>query len=94
MMAREFLVSSLRMVAASNGKVIAAGKSGKVKTAVTMVSIVAILLLMALMDAGVLASTFPLVTVSGVLIWICAAITLYSGIEYLVQNKEQFTGSM
>lgn len=94
MMARDFLVSSLRMVAASNGKVIAAGKSGKVKTAVTMVSIVVILLLMALLDAGALAASFPLVTVSNVLIWICGAITIYSGVEYLVQNKDQFTGSM
>jgi CDP-diacylglycerol--glycerol-3-phosphate 3-phosphatidyltransferase len=94
MMAREFLVSSLRMVAASNGRVIAAGKSGKVKTAVTMVSIVAILLLMALMDAGLLAAAFPLATVSNVLIWICGVITVYSGVEYLVQNKDQFTGSM
>jgi CDP-diacylglycerol--glycerol-3-phosphate 3-phosphatidyltransferase len=94
MMAREFLVSSLRMVAASNGRVIAAGKSGKVKTAVTMVSIVAILLLMALMDAGLLAAAFPLAAVSNVLIWICGVITVYSGVEYLVQNKDQFTGSM
>ena len=47
MMAREFLVSSMRMVAASKGKVIAAGKSGKVKTAVTMVSMEATWALMA-----------------------------------------------
>ena len=93
MMAREFLVSSMRMVAASKGRVIAAGKSGKVKTAVTMVSIVVILLLMALGDL-VLGMTVSLAAISNVLIWICGVITVYSGVEYLVQNKDVFTGSM
>ena len=93
MMAREFLVSSMRMVAASKGRVIAAGKSGKVKTAVTMVSIVAILLLMALGDL-VTGMTVSLLAVSNLLIWICGVITVYSGVEYLVQNKDVFTGSM
>ncbi len=93
MMAREFLVSSMRMVAASKGRVIAAGKSGKVKTAVTMVSIVAILLLMALGDL-VTGMTVSLAAVSNVLIWVCGVITVYSGVEYLVQNKDVFTGSM
>ena len=93
MMAREFLVSSMRMVAASKGRVIAAGKSGKVKTAVTMVSIVAILLLMALGDL-VTGMTVSLPAVSNVLIWVCGLITVYSGVEYLVQNKDVFTGSM
>ena len=93
MMAREFLVSSMRMVAASKGRVIAAGKSGKVKTAVTMISIVAILLLMALGDL-VTGMTVSLPAVSYVLIWVCGVITVYSGVEYLVQNKDVFTGSM
>lgn len=94
MMAREFLVSSMRMVAASKGKVIAAGKSGKVKTAVTMVSIVAILLLLAVADFGVMPGAFPMALVSNILIWICGVLTIYSGVEYLVQNREVFTGSM
>lgn len=93
MMAREFLVSSMRMVAASKGRVIAAGKSGKVKTAVTMVSIVVILLLLALEDFAI-GAAIPLAAVSNVLIWTCGVITVYSGVEYLVQNKDVFTGSM
>ena len=94
MMAREFLVSSMRMVAASKGKVIAAGKSGKVKTAVTMVSIVVILLIMALGDFGLTAASFALPVVSNILIWICGILTVYSGAEYLIKNKDVFTGSM
>ena len=93
MMAREFLVSSLRMVAAGNGTVIAAGKLGKLKTAVTMVSIVAVLLLLTLMDLGVLGASFPVGLISNILVWVSAAITVVSGAEYLWVNRAQFTAS-
>ena len=58
-----------------------------------MVSIVVILLLMALGDL-VPGMTVSLAAISNVLIWICGVITVYSGVEYLVQNKDVFTGSM
>ena len=71
---REFAVSGLRMVAGPKGKVIAAGKSGKVKTASTMVGLC-------------LWMAFPAVTIIG---WIVTAVivltTVYSGIEYFIQN--------
>ena len=88
MMAREFLVSSLRMVAAGHGRVLAAGNSGKVKTAVTMVVIVFVLLLRAL--GGLLPEAFPLAALSHGLVWICAALTLWSGAEYLWKNRSEF----
>ncbi len=73
--AREFIVSALRLVAASNGRVIAAGWSGKVKTASTMVCICVMLLGLA-----------PVVNV------ICSAVilvtTAYSGMEYMVKNRD------
>lgn len=73
--AREFIVSALRLVAASNGRVIAAGWSGKVKTASTMVCICVMLLgLPEVVD--VICSAIILVT------------TAYSGIEYLVKNRD------
>ena len=93
MMAREFLVSSLRMVAGGNGTVIAAGMLGKLKTAVTMVSIVAVLACLALMDFGLLSAGFRVETVSNVLVWISAAITVVSGAEYLWVNRAQFASS-
>ena len=73
--AREFIVSALRMVAATNGKVIAAGMSGKVKTASTMVC-VCIMLLGLPQIVNHICSTVILVT------------TAYSGIEYMVKNRD------
>ena len=73
--AREFIVSALRLVAASNGRVIAAGWSGKVKTASTMVCIC--IMLLGLPDVvNAICSAIILVT------------TAYSGVEYLVKNRD------
>ena len=71
---REFAVSGLRMVASQKGCVIAAGWSGKVKTASTMVGLCA---MMALPGIPVL---------NWVVILMIVATTLYSGVEYFVQN--------
>ena len=72
---REFAVSGLRMIAADKGKVIAAGWSGKVKTASTMVCII----LMFLPIPAIL---------NTICVWVIALTTLYSGVEYFVQNKD------
>ena len=73
--AREFIVSALRLVAANNGRVIAAGWSGKVKTASTMVCICIMLLGL---PQWVNAVCFAVILVT----------TAYSGIEYLVKNRD------
>lgn len=71
---REFAVSGLRMMAAGKGSVIAAGWSGKVKTASTMIGL-----------CGMMA--FPTVTwIAGLVIGVIVATTLYSGVEYFVKN--------
>ena len=72
---REFGVSGLRMVAADKGRVIAAGWSGKVKTASTMVCIVLMFL------------PIPPV-VNTICVWVITLTTLYSGVEYFVKNKD------
>ena len=72
---REFAVSGLRMIAADKGRVIAAGWSGKVKTASTMVCIV----LMFLPISGWL---------NAVCVAVIALTTLYSGVEYFMKNKD------
>ena len=74
-MAREFAVSGLRMVAVDNGRVIAAGWSGKVKTFATMVCL-------CIMHLPVWE------WLMWVCVIVIAVTTLYSGIEYFVKNKD------
>ena len=72
---REFGVSGLRMVAADKGRVIAAGWSGKVKTAATMVCI--ILMLLPLPEIVNQIGTAVIVLT-----------TIYSGVEYFYRNRD------
>lgn len=90
MMAREFLVTSLRLVASDNGTVIAASKLGKLKTAMTMASIVIILCILSVSQFVPFVTAGTLSLISNTLIWIATAITLLSGAEYLIKNKEHF----
>ena len=71
---REFAVSGLRMVAGPKGKVIAAGKSGKFKTASSMIGLCVLM-------------AFPGVGWLNVLVVAMIVITtVYSGVEYFIQN--------
>ena len=71
---REFAVSGLRMVAGPKGKVIAAGQSGKFKTASSMIGLCFMM-------------AFPTVTwLSGVVVALIVITTVYSGVEYFIQN--------
>ena len=71
---REFAVTGLRLVAVQNGTVIAAGWSGKVKTASTMVGLCFVM-------------AFPAVSwLVNVVNWMIVITTVYSGVEYFVQN--------
>ena len=83
---REFLVSSLRLIAASHSVVIAAGKSGKVKTAGQMFSIVAVLVLVGIQRVS--GADIPVELISNILMWLTSAIAVYSGIEYAWQNRK------
>lgn len=73
--ARELIVTSLRIVAMGEGIVIAAQKSGKAKTFIQMVGI--IFLFTPLKDLAIGA-----VGAGDIIVWIMAAITLISGVEY------------
>ena len=71
---REFAVTGLRLVAVGNGTVIAAGWSGKVKTASTMIGLCVMM-------------AFPTVAIMNILvIAVIVVTTVYSGVEYFVQN--------
>lgn len=87
-LAREFAVSGLRMVAAGakDGKVIAANMWGKVKTVLQMLSIIFYFFGTALSYRGTVDSV-SIVVVSIALCWMVAAVTAISGIKYLWDNR-------
>lgn len=88
-MAREMTVSSLRMMAAKKGIVLAAEKIGKVKTFFTDVTIIVLLFTG---DMLVLAPSVGKILdyVGLVCFGISVILTVISGISYLVKNKEVF----
>ena len=85
-LAREFAVSGLRMVAAGakDGKVIAANMWGKVKTVLRMLSIIFYYFAAALAGST---NEGVVMMVSVALCWLVAAVTAISGIKYLVDNR-------
>ena len=93
---REFSVTSIRLVAAARGKVIAANMWGKVKTVCQIVAICVVFTLESVFDIISLATDNVVVlydvmnvfkTIDYVFIWIATAVTVISGIKYLVDNK-------
>ncbi len=71
---REFAVTGLRLVAAPKGNVIAAGQSGKIKTASTMIGLCVLMAFPAIPWVQILVTAVIVIT------------TVYSGVEYFVQN--------
>ncbi|HHT17902.1 MAG TPA: CDP-diacylglycerol--glycerol-3-phosphate 3-phosphatidyltransferase [Papillibacter sp.] len=72
---REFAVTALRLLAVDSGRVIAAGLSGKIKTVLTILGIAVLFL-----PVGE--------TVVMVCVWMIVLITVFSGAEYFVKNKD------
>ena len=71
---REFAVTGLRLVAVGKGTVIAAGWSGKVKTACTMVGLCVMM-------------AVPQIAVTNwIVVGLVVVTTVYSGVEYFIQN--------
>lgn len=86
--AREFMVTSIRLVASSTGgKVIAASMIGKVKTVIQMVAIITTLVMISIDQFISLTQYINFALVANILMWVAAVITVISGLEYLIQNK-------
>ncbi len=82
-LARELIISGFRLIAAGKGMVIAADKSGKLKTFFTDIAIVFILV-----TADVTTSVFDVTNIIGcVLLGIATILTIASGVECFIKNK-------
>ncbi len=78
---REFVVAGMRTVAASEGIVIAAGMSGKIKTVLQMIAVPLL----------VLARPAAVMTAGRVFLWAALVMTVVSGAEYIYKNRQVFS---
>ncbi|MGI6205654.1 MAG: CDP-diacylglycerol--glycerol-3-phosphate 3-phosphatidyltransferase [Anaerovoracaceae bacterium] len=83
-LAREFAITGLRAVAASEGIVIAAAWSGKIKTVTQMIAVIFLLL-----------DNWPFSLINfpfaKIMLWIAVIMTIYSGCEYIWKNRKIFS---
>ncbi len=94
---REFSVTSIRLIAASSGEVIAANIWGKAKTVSQMIAVIAILVMQFVLDLAndtnlisaqaesIMSSAFGIA--GEVLVWISTVFAVISGVIYIVQNR-------
>ncbi len=89
-LAREFIVSGIRLVAATSEKkkVIPANIWGKLKTAVTMVAMAVMLILGVLTEDFGLSAGFPAQTVRDFRMYLSALLTVISGVVYCYDSRE------
>ena len=87
-LARELIVSGFRMVAAERSLVIAADKLGKVKTTCQDASIALLLAGMGFLSS----SAGRVIALIGIILFfVCTALTVISGVNYIVKNRQVFT---
>ena len=99
-MAREFMVSGLRLVVAGKGTVVPAGFAGKLKTAFTMIALITAMVYWSFrLDFHAFGLKIPGAVYTGaeitlqVLFWIAAVLTVWSGTEYLLHYWKEIDPS-
>ncbi|MEE0859580.1 MAG: CDP-diacylglycerol--glycerol-3-phosphate 3-phosphatidyltransferase [Acutalibacteraceae bacterium] len=88
---REFAVTSVRLISATKGKVVAANMWGKAKTVSQIIAIITTLTLQAVLQFtgnGDLSFIFNIIT--NVVVWISVALTIISGVVYLKDNVDLY----
>ena len=94
---REFMVTAIRLVASSKGKVVAANNWGKAKTISQIAAVLLVMLFQYILELNKISLislnniekiTNMFLLIGEIAIWISAALTLISGIIYMVQNFE------
>ena len=88
MLGREFLVSGFRLVAVENGRVIAAGPLGKLKTVFQMAATIALLLFVAPSGGGGTFLGQGGAVFASALMYIALALTVVSGADYIIRNRD------
>lgn len=87
MISRDTIVDAIRLVAANKQIVIAAKPLGKLKTMTQMIGLVFVLL-----------SDFPFsyfhLPIGQILVWVACVVSIISGIDYFISNKELLTESI
>ncbi len=97
-MTREFMVTSVRLMAAGGGKVVAASFSGKLKTVMQYVAIITMMVMLQWQDICVdyltfipsLAYQIPII-VAQVCIWASVVMTCISGVQYFWEFRHYFS---
>lgn len=90
---REFMVSALRLLVASNGTVLAADMWGKVKTTVQMIALPICILFAYVLNCGFDVATWLVVTLkvlSYLTLGLATVLTVISGVNYIVKNRQCF----
>ena len=87
-LAREFTVAGMRTVAASEGIVIAAAMSGKIKTVLQMIAVPLLLMVPVFTEGTVLYHSIRIL--ANIFLWASLIMTVYSGIEYVKNNISVF----
>ena len=81
--AREFIISGFRLIAAANGRVIAASYWGKFKTTFQMVMVILMI-----------ADIPQLYILTQIIMYVALVLTVISLVDYLVKNKDVMSGEM
>ena len=84
-LAREFVVSGMRTVAASEGIVVAAAMSGKIKTVLQMCAVIVLII------SNAVPHIKAIFVLGQILLWLSLIMTVYSGYEYITKNKSVFS---
>ncbi|UNT97443.1 CDP-diacylglycerol--glycerol-3-phosphate 3-phosphatidyltransferase [Allobaculum mucilyticum] len=87
MISRDLVVDGLRLSAAAQGTVVSAGFPGKLKTVLQMAAIILLVL-------GNWPFVYMHIPVASIVLWLAAAVSLYSGWVYFVKLKDYVLESM
>ena len=87
-LAREFVIAGMRTVAASEGRVLAAGMSGKIKTFLQMVAVIVMIFALAIRTSNIY---MTVMTAGNILFLASLVMTVYSGCEYVLKNRDVFS---